>query len=100
MHFTNKKRIFNGYLSYFSGPFFNGEEGPNLGFIKDLKEFLRAQIKEAQFCNELGDIPMVLEALVGHLHNNRMSKRSLAQWLRFCRENAARVVFSRQIYGR
>jgi len=32
MHFINKNRLFNGYLSYFSGPFFNGKEGPNLDF--------------------------------------------------------------------
>ena len=63
----------------FSGPFFNGKEGPNLEFFKELKEFLGAQIKEAQFCNESGDIPMVLEAPAGHLHNNRMSERSLAR---------------------
>ena len=84
--------LFNGYLSYFLGPLFNGEEGPNPRLFKDLKEFKRAQIKEAQTCNEPENISMVLEAPAGHLGSNRMSERSLAQ-----RPNAA---FSRQIYGR
>jgi len=74
MHFINKNRIFNCYLSYFSGPIFNGKEGPNHGFFKDLKEFIGAKIKEAQFYNEPGDIPKVLEAPAGYLHHNRMSE--------------------------
>jgi len=89
MHFINKNRIFSGYLSYFSGPLLNGEEGQNLRFFKDLKELLKAQIKEVQFCNEPGDILMVLEAPAGHLHNNRTSEQSLAQRPRFCRGNVA-----------
>ena len=62
MHFINKNKLFNSYLSYFSGPLFNGEEGPNPRLFKNIKEFKRAQIKEAQTCNEPGNILRVLEA--------------------------------------
>jgi len=57
MLYINKNRIFNAFLSYFLGPFFNGEEGPNFGFFKELKVFLGAHIKEAQFWNEPRHIP-------------------------------------------
>jgi len=49
MHFINKNMFFNGYLSYFLGPLFNGEEGPNPRVFKDLKEFKISQIKEADW---------------------------------------------------
>jgi len=49
MLYVNKNRIFISFLSYFSGPFFNGEEGPNLRIFKELKMFLGAHTKEAQF---------------------------------------------------
>ena len=50
MLYVNKNRIFVAFLSYFSSPFFNGEEGPNLGIFKELKEFfLGAHKHEAQF---------------------------------------------------
>ena len=57
MLYVNKNRIFIAFLSYFSGPFFNGEEGPNLGIFKELKEFLGAHNNEAQFCNDSKHIP-------------------------------------------
>ena len=52
MLYVNKNRIFIAFLSYFSGPFFNGEEGPNLGIFKELKVFLGAHNYEAQFWND------------------------------------------------
>ena len=49
MLYDNKNRIFIAFLSYFSGPLFNGEEGPNLGIFEELKVFLGAHNHEAQF---------------------------------------------------
>ena len=53
MLYVIKNRIFIAFLSYFSGPFFNGEEGPNFEIFKELKEFLGAHNHEAQFWNNL-----------------------------------------------
>ena len=36
-------------FSYFSGPLFNGEEGPKLEIFEELKAFLGAHNHEAQF---------------------------------------------------
>ena len=49
MLYVNKNGIFIVFLSYFSGPLFNGEEGPNLGIFEKLKVFLGAHNHEAQF---------------------------------------------------
>ena len=89
MFYVNKNRIFIAFLSYFSGPFFNEEEGLNLEIFKELKVFLGAHNHEAQFWNDLKHIPQLLEAPAGHTQHNRMSEKSLAQRLRCDRENAA-----------
>ena len=39
MLYVNKNGIFITFLSYFSAPLFNGEEGPNLGIFEELKVF-------------------------------------------------------------
>ena len=66
MLYVNKNGIFIAFLSYFSGPYFNGEEGPNLGIFKELKEFLGAHNHEAQFWNDIKYILYLLEAPTGH----------------------------------
>jgi len=42
MLYVNKNGVFIDFLSYFSGPLFNGEEGPNLEIFKELKKFFRS----------------------------------------------------------
>jgi len=67
MLYVNKNRIFIAFLPYFSSPFFNGEEGANLGIFKELKEFLGAHNKETEFWNKPRHIPQLLEAPAGHM---------------------------------
>ena len=100
MLYVNKYRIFIAFLSYFLGPFFNGDEGPNLEIFKELKEFLGAHNYEAQFWNDPKYILQLLEAPAGHTQHNRMSENSLAQRPRCCRENAALASDPRQNLGR
>ena len=57
MLYVNKNGIFIAFLSYFSGPLFNGEEGPNLEIFEELKKFLGAHNKEAQIWNDSRHIP-------------------------------------------
>ena len=66
MLYVNKNEIFITFLSYFSGPLFNGEEGPNLRIFEELKEFLGAHNHEAQFWNDPEYILQLLEAPAGH----------------------------------
>ena len=70
MLYANKNEIFIAFLSYFSGPLVNGEEGPNLEIFKELKVFLGAHNKEAQFWNDPRYIPQLLEAPAGHMQRN------------------------------
>jgi len=100
MLYINKNRIFFAFLSYFSGPFFNGEEGPNLGIFEELKVFLGAHNHKTQFWNDSKYILQLIEALAGHTQHNRMSEKSLAQRLRCCRENAALAADPRHFLDR
>ena len=64
--YDNKNGIFIAFLSYFSGPLFNGEEGPNLGIFEELKVFLGAHNHEGQLWNDPRHILQLLEASAGH----------------------------------
>ena len=88
MLYVNKNGMFITFLSYFSGPLFNREEGPNLGDFEELKVFLGAHNHEAQFWNDPKYILQLLEAPAGHTQHNRMSENSLTQRPRCCHGNA------------
>ena len=48
MFYLNKYWIFIAFFSLFSGPMFNGEEGPTIMIFKELKSNLEAHKKKAQ----------------------------------------------------
>ena len=66
MLYDNKNGNFIAFLSYFLGPLFSGEEGPNLEIFEKLKVFLGAHNHEAQFWNDPRNIPQLLEAPAWH----------------------------------